>query len=77
VVNRHTAQAHAARLGVAFDAYIEALKRVTSIEPCDQMWPPSAVDVLPTRCELLAGHVERDGTEHRRRIPGSSVVVTW
>jgi hypothetical protein len=72
-----TAHAHAAALGVAYDRYLTALTELNSIEPCSTPWPPSLQDVAPARCQLLAGHVDRDGTQHRHRITGSQAIVEW
>jgi len=72
-----TARAHAAALDVAFTDYLEALRSLNRIEPCETPWPPSLSDVAPARCQLLAGHQWRDGTKHSHRIGGSQTVVEW
>jgi hypothetical protein len=72
-----TARAHAAALNVAFTDYLEALRSLNRIEQCDNPWPPSLHDVAPARCQLLAGHQWRDGTQHSHRIRGSQAIVEW
>jgi hypothetical protein len=76
-VDAQTARAHAAALDVAYEEYLTALGRSTSVQPCAAPWPPSMQDVAPARCELLEGHTHRDGTHHRHRIGGSQVIVEW
>jgi hypothetical protein len=77
-MNAQTARAHAARLGVPYDRYLEALTETPArYEACAVPWPPSLHDVAPARCQLLAGHVQRDGTPHQHRVAGSKVTAQW
>lgn len=65
------------RLQAAYAQYVQATEDLASIQECVSIWPSSTADVAPTRCQLLEGHVERAGTRHRHRVPGTSVVLEW
>lgn len=47
---------------------------------CPSWWPedPPGPDYTGTRCQLLQGHDQGQApTQHRHRMAGSQVVVTW
>lgn len=59
----------------AWDAYIECCRRMANVQQCDSQWPPDPrrPGYIGTRCDLLDGHAD----QHRHRVTGSAVVVTW
>lgn len=67
------AREDAARLRKAWDNYVAAGKALADVRQCDSVWPSSVADVAPTRCQLLHAHAG----EHRHRMLGTSVAVTW
>lgn len=42
--------------------------------PCDNVWPPSRLDVTPTRCLAPRAHLA-SGTDHRHSCAGLN--ITW
>jgi hypothetical protein len=67
------------KLQDALGRYVSALEALASIRPCLSTWPadPAGPGYVGTRCQLLEGHVQRDGTKHRHRMLGSQVTVDW
>jgi hypothetical protein len=67
------------RLTDAYGRYRSALEVMASIRPCPEAWPsdPPGPDYPGTRCQLLEGHTTREGTQHRHRMLGTQVTVTW
>lgn len=62
-------------LAAAYANYQDRLEDLAGIEPCHSAWPsdPPGPGYLGTQCQLLDGHPG----EHRHRMLGSQVVVTW
>lgn len=72
--------------------YQQKTQALAAIQQCDSYWPDDpphgmtsdrrTADYPGTRCQLLAGHDQQQPggpppTQHRHRILGSQVVVTW
>jgi hypothetical protein len=68
-----------ADLDAAYTRYLAASRALAEVRPCDEPWPADPPDAgyLGTRCQLLAGHTDRDRTWHRHRVTGSQAVVEW
>jgi hypothetical protein len=71
------ARRDARRLQAAWDNYAAKAKALADIRPCPSIWPNSLDDVAPVPCQLLEGHVQREGTRHRHRMLGSQATVEW
>lgn len=67
--------AHALALAQAWEDYQAKLAALGAIVQCRSHWPsdPPGVNYPGTGCDLLEGHTD----EHRAKVPGSTVVVTW
>lgn len=63
------------RLDRARREYERRLAELRAISQCASFWPGDRPDrdYPGTRCDLLQGHPD----QHRCRVPGSRVVVTW
>lgn len=66
-------------LRTAWDNYQARLEDLSNVLPCPSVWPgdPAGPGYLGTRCDLLEGHVARNATPHRQRMPGTQVTVEW
>lgn len=66
-------------LEAAFTEYRTRLEELQAIRPCLEAWPsdPPGPGYVGTRCQLLEGHVQREGTSHRHRMLGSQATVEW
>jgi hypothetical protein len=73
----HALQAR--QLEDALGNYVTTLEHLASIRPCQDAWPsdPPGPGYVGTRCQLLEGHAQREGTQHRHRMLGTQVTVTW
>lgn len=73
------AQQDAVSLQRAYARYLAAAQDLAAIVQCPSYWPadPPGPGYLGTRCDLLEGHIARDGKPHRHRVSGTSSVVNW
>lgn len=69
----------ALQLEAAHARYLSSLEALAAIRPCSAAWPgdPRGPGYLGTTCQLLDGHVQRDGTGHRHRVLGTQVTLEW
>lgn len=73
------ARADADRLQAAYARYLTTAADLAAIVQCPATWPsdPAGPGYLGTRCDLLEGHLVRDGKPHRHRVKGSQAVIQW